>query len=534
MRRILNHGPDPASPGVPIDGRAVSGCWFELHRQGGCGPGEIRLERGFAEAPDLDPGDCVSIGSRHAGVDRRFYLGRVESWEAAHPAGVRVRLGGLVGELGETFVGGFGRGGDRPPHRYAATDPFPEDPDRPLQSHDFADRPEEVVDLLAAQYVQPQTRVLAAAPAVAATDARVDTMLFRGEESVRGVLRDLAVRAGHVDWGVDERAELFFRPGPDAQAAELRVGREVTKLTATRARDAAFDRLQITGDYVYDRPASSGAAARPAHRRRYTFLQQGGTPFGHGGRRVAVYVPWVRTADDAEGFADAFFARYGAATTNHLVEAVLPPGADVPRPWAGRVRLCDEDGETIAEAAPEAVRVRFDEAPVVRLELGPEDPRRLWPEPPLNDRYEVAPAAPDRSSDDTSGTVVPGSSDGPGPSTPFPPGTTSSASSGSSSGSSASSGPSSNVSSGPSSDPSSFVSSDGSSVASSGDSTGSGTSSASATSSDTPGSTSVGGSTSGSSSDAAGSSSALDGSTSASDETSAGSSTADGSSSGLT
>jgi hypothetical protein len=35
------------------------------------------------------------------------------------------------------------------------------------------------------------------------------------------------------------------------------------------------------------------------------------------------------------------------------------------------------------------VKVEFDHAPKFALELGPEDPRDLWPEPPEDERWEV-------------------------------------------------------------------------------------------------------------------------------------------------
>ena len=47
-RRILHHGPDPDTTPTEISDRAVAGCWFEWHRQGGCGSGELRLRDDFA------------------------------------------------------------------------------------------------------------------------------------------------------------------------------------------------------------------------------------------------------------------------------------------------------------------------------------------------------------------------------------------------------------------------------------------------------------------------------------------------------
>ena len=390
MRVIRNHGADPTSAGERLDSRCVRGCWFELHRQGGCGPAELRLDRGFEEDADLAPGDWLSVSAEQGGVETRLYLGRVEHWEVEYPAGVRVRLGGMVNELGEVFVGGFGGPGEPPPHRLGRTDLFTDDPDRPVQSYEPTERVSDLAAKLVNQYVLPRTSVMAADPIAVAQNPPVDSATFRGEESVRSILKDLAVRAGNVDWGVDAFGTLFFRPGPTAVAADFRAGREVTKLAQTRSRDVLFNRLQITGDYVYDRPHRSGAVARPSHRSRYHFVDDGSlSAFGE--HRLRLWLPWVRTRHDAEAFAGPFFERYGRPVTKTLIEAVLPEGSPVPTPWGGPVEVRDEAGLLLAVGSPEVVRVRFDEAVVVRMEVGPEDPRRLWPEPREDERYEIPP-----------------------------------------------------------------------------------------------------------------------------------------------
>ena len=418
MRVLRNHGVDPTSAGERLDARCVRGCWFELHRQGGCGPAELRLDRGFEEDADLSPGDFLSVSAEQGGVEERLYLGRVEHWEVEYPAGVRVRLGGMVNELGEVFVGGFGGPGEPPPHRFGRTDLFSEDPDRPVQSYEPTERTLNLALRLITHYVLGRTSVVGSHPVEVSQNPPVDSATFRGEESVRSVLKDLAVRGGNVDWGVDAFGKVFFRPGPQAAAATFRAGREVTKLSQTRSRDVLFNRLQITGDYVYDRPNRSGAVARPSHRSRYHFVDDGSlSAFGE--HRLRVWLPWVRTRGDAKAFAGPFFERYGRPVTKTLIEAVLPEGSPVPTPWGGPVEVRDEDGSLLAVGSPEAVRVQFDEAVVVRMEVGPEDPRRLWPEPREDERYEVPPRSELSTEEPGTSFEPPGSTgpDGPGPGT---------------------------------------------------------------------------------------------------------------------
>src|SRR5690606_42001857 len=61
----------------------------------------------------------------------------------------------------------------------------------------------------------------------------------------------------------------------------------------------------------------------------------------------------------------------------------------LPFPWLGRVRLQAANGTELARSRIETIRVLFDHVPRFRMELGPEDPRQLWPEPPQDERWEI-------------------------------------------------------------------------------------------------------------------------------------------------
>lgn len=382
-RVILHHGIDPQAAGTAIDDRVVGGCWFEWHRQGGCGPGELKLERSWVESADVRPGDWISIGPS---IGDRWYLGRVEEWRADYPAGVVVKLGGMVNELNEVFPGGLGPNGIAP-QRYGATDAFPHDPDYSLQQYHATQSVQSIVTTLVQQQILPRTHVTSVGPITAPISAGVDSITMRGEESVRSLLKDLAVRAGGAAWGVDEQARFYFQPDGTAVSATYQLAGNVTRCAATRSRDILFNRLQITGDYIYDRLDRSDNIAQRVYRFRQIHVRDTSVT-AYGEHRIRLWLPWIRTDDDAYRFAEAFFDLYAAPPTKYLVEAIADV-AQPPKPWLGRVQLADEAGNTIASGVPSVVRVRFDECPTVRMEIGPEDPRRLWPEPPEDERYEL-------------------------------------------------------------------------------------------------------------------------------------------------
>jgi hypothetical protein len=384
-RRILHHGSSPGGTAVAIDDRAVAGCWFELHRLGGCGAGEVLLADEFPERNTIGVGDWISC---EATEGERWYLGRVEERVSASPAGVRLRLEGMGIELGEVFPGGFAEEADgRPPHRYAATDLFPHDPDWSIESLDSADSVIDVVELLLQQYVVPATHITLT-PSLLETPlhpALLTSIKFRGEESVRAVVKDLALRA-QASWGVNAEGEFFFLQRRSDIAVVWREGRDLVKLSESCDREHLFNRVLLTGDYIYDEPDSHEVVARRSYRWRGNYVQPASRA-DFGDRRIRLWVPWLRTEADTVGFVREFFRTYSQPARRYLVETT--PQMSPPWPWGGRVRLEDRDGNELITAAIESVRELFDHAPRFRLELGPEDPRNLWPEPPHDERWEL-------------------------------------------------------------------------------------------------------------------------------------------------
>ncbi|HWL09531.1 MAG TPA: hypothetical protein VNQ76_14070 [Planctomicrobium sp.] len=385
-RRIIHHGTEPG--GVPqlLSLSAVRSCWFELHRQGGCGSGQLVLSDRFQQRNAVQIGDWISF---EVGQGDRWYLGRIEELRAEVPAGIRLRLEGMSVELNQMFPGGFGddADGDKP-HLYAATDLFGFDPDNVFQTMDHVLSADDVVRLLMTQSLPATSRIQYVPERIEEPEqsAPVVSMKVRGEESARALLKDLAIRARGASWGVDEQGEFFFlRPRSDVLAT-YQEQQNLTSLSETRDMEFVFNRILLTGDYVYDQFQDSGDLARRSYRWRANFLEPDSRS-RFGDRRIRIWLPWIRTQNDGLAFAKEFFRTYSKPGRRYLMETVGQ--TTLPRPWLGRVRVNDQSGNHLITAAVETIRVLFDHIPRFRMELGPTDPRQLWPEPPHDERWEL-------------------------------------------------------------------------------------------------------------------------------------------------
>jgi hypothetical protein len=402
-RRILHHGPDPTMTPTEISDRVVAGCWFEWHRQGGCGSGEVRLRDDFANRGDVEPGDWISIESEPG---LRWYLGRVETKEATYPSGIRLRLEGMGAELGEVFPGGFGSDADgSPPQRFGGTDLFSLDPDRDVETHDATGDAAGVVRLLMSRYVEPASHIIYDPIRVedSTRPSGVESLKIHGEESARSLIKDLAIRAGSAAWGVDAAGEFFFLQRRTSIDLTLRIGLNVATLEELSDRELLFNRLLLTGDYIYDRADASDNIAVRSFRWRGNYVEPDSRS-AYGERRLRVWIPWIRTQADAISFTREFFRTYSQPQRRYRV---LTGEVSAPVfPWLGAVRLLNAAGFEIATGLCDTVRVRFDRAPRFELEIGPEDPRNLWPEPAQDERWEL-PARPQVRGGDLSVTSLP-------------------------------------------------------------------------------------------------------------------------------
>lgn len=384
-RRILHHGPTPDGTAVLLADRAVSGCWFELHRQGGCGAGELVLQREFQERSAIQIGDWISCEA-HAG--ERWYLGRVEECRYQYPGLLRLRLAGMSIQLNEVFPGGFGASTPSlRPHRYAATDLFTNDPDRDWEVVYPVSSVVDLVRQLIQHHVVDQAHIAYIPsrienPLVSTTP---HTAKFRGEESIRSILKDLALRA-QSNWGVDALGQFFFIPYRSGLQMTFRLGRDLVSLEESHDRELIFNRLLLTGDYIYDRRDNSEQLARRVFRWRASYFEPDSVQ-AYGNRRLRLWVPWIRTQGDSVDFAREFFRTYARPAARYSIETF--PQEALLVPWNGPVSIEDTHGVQLARGMVEKVRVLFDHAPRFRLEVGAEDPREQWPEPPQDERWEI-------------------------------------------------------------------------------------------------------------------------------------------------
>ncbi len=386
QRLILHYGHDPEDFLGVLSQSAVKRCWFELHRQGGCGPGELRLNQEFLSRDAIEPGHWIAF-EYSTGV--RWYFGRVEQVDCDSPAGMRIQLEGAGVELTEVFPGALTAvSGGTKPHRYGRTDQFGNDPNHDVESQDYVVNSAELIRKLIEQYVAGKTHILHV-PDLIETGTLVDdvtTMKFHGEETVRSVIKDLALRAGNASWGVDAERQFFFLQPREDLLATYKEHRDLTRLASSRSRERLFNRVMLTGDYVYDRKDYSSQVARRSFRWRGNYRQPASIE-EYGERRIRIWIPWIRTQEDSRAFVTEFFRVYATPVTQYALQT--KPQSVLPIPWEGRVRLRDRHGTKLVAMQPERVRVLFDHAPVLQIELGPEDPRNLWPEPPHDERWEL-------------------------------------------------------------------------------------------------------------------------------------------------
>ena len=259
-RRILHYLPGPTDFVAALSDSAVAGCWFELHRMGGCGAGELQLKETFPQRHAVDVGDWIAL---EFDTGERWYLGRVEHRQASSPAGVTLRLEGMGIELNEAFPGGFSPsvGDGTPPHRYANTDLFSNDPDRDLETFDSVNEPHELIDLLLSQYILPRTNITRD-PVLIESSLPRDVDYQPSNSAAKNRLgrssKSLPCGPATHRGGVNQDGEFFFLRQPNGTVATYQEGVDVVSLAESRERDLLFNRIVLTGGYIYDRPRRLG------------------------------------------------------------------------------------------------------------------------------------------------------------------------------------------------------------------------------------------------------------------------------------
>ena len=380
-RRFLHYSPTPSDFVRVLADRVVDGAWFELHRQGGCGDGEIALRDGESSGEAVDIGDWIAF---EYDTNDRWYLGRVVNRCSAGYAAERLTLAGIGHQLEEVFPGGFHStvADGVPPHRYAKTDQFSFDPDYTDETIDTVSQPSEVVRLIAQQYVEPLSDITYDANLVddPTNGALVRSLKYRGEESAAAILRDLALRAGGFSWGVNADGKLFFLEPNTTRLATFDDRVNLVKLVPIRRDDLIFNRLLLTGGQIYD-------AGGIMDRWRGHYLQPASRD-AYGERPIEITLPWIRTQADSREFAREFFTTYADDATDYWIE--VAEQSTLLEPWNGTIRLRDASLNTLYDGGFEKIRVRFDHSPRFEIQLGRVDPKEIWPQPKHDERWPIA------------------------------------------------------------------------------------------------------------------------------------------------
>ncbi|HUQ72508.1 MAG TPA: hypothetical protein VM165_23475, partial [Planctomycetaceae bacterium] len=319
----------------------------------------------------------------------RWYLGRVVERRTDSPAGVVLRLEGMASQLETIFPGGYGSDADGvAPHRYGCPELFPADPDAVHENIDCVDRPEDLIRRLLEQYVVSGTEIILDDDLIedATTATELAELKVRGTETAASILRDLALRARNASWGVDEQGRFYLLQRRDSVAAEWREGRDLVSLREIENEHRQFNRVLLTGGYVY---ADCGTPPCGTYRWQGNYLQPLSRSL-YGEHRIRLSVPWIRTSTDSQAFVREFFRVYAQPTPQYRID--VDQQSFLVRPWLSSIQVLDRAGNELATGQPEVVRVEFDHAPNFRIDLGPLDPRTLWPVPRDGDVWPIAPS----------------------------------------------------------------------------------------------------------------------------------------------
>lgn len=363
--RVVEHLDTDGSTLIKDMSHRCTDAWFELLRKGGCGSAEVKLDYRFNErwtAANFSIGQYVRL-SYSAGVV--WYLGRIEAIDVTTPMGITLTLQGMMVEMAEVFPGGFGGVGDDVPHRYARTDWFPNDPDYSLQSWDIISQPNQLVELIWSQYIGPATNIGLGTVEAPSPATGLESLIFRGQESALAIIKQIATIANEASYGVDENGDLFFKKRVSTVVDTFQEGIDMESLTMTIDRSLMCNSLLITGDYIYEPVYGPGFYRYQGSWRNTASIA------AYGEIRKEVFLPWIRTNEDALAFAKQFFAQYASPTLRHTFKT--RPVSGLIKPWDGQVYLLDLPGTSSATQIFEKIKVNFNQDITFEITSGPEE-----------------------------------------------------------------------------------------------------------------------------------------------------------------
>lgn len=366
-RKILHYSYNATTQLNDLSSRAEKAT-FSLLRQGGCGSGTLVLKDIWSLRNTIEVGHWIAFDFE---TGNRWYIGRVHTIEATTEDGMNVQLMGMSDQLSELYVGGFGYIGDDVPRIFAQTDLFPNDPDRAINTFHTMSEPSEIVQWLWNNRIQPNTH--ATASLIEPTGVTFESYTFRGEETITSIIRQLGILGNGASWGFDEQRRFYYTQKRTGVIATYKNGDSIRRMTRSSTRELLYNRMLLTGGYIYGSDILSGTAESWTGFWRYRATYHVPDSIAvHGERRIRLSLPWIRRNADSREFARQFFATYGGVTNRWTIETTRQ--SDLPRPWNGRFTLLDFDDTPLVTNLVDEMTVDFNEYPFFTITLGPEVP----------------------------------------------------------------------------------------------------------------------------------------------------------------
>lgn len=356
----------------PLPNTEVVDARCEFVRQGGCGSGSLLL-RGPMGTYNITPGMHVQFWYD---IDTAWYIGRVEEVAPASPSGTAVRLFGWMSYLNDIQVGGRGQGDSSDPLHYVHSDDpdaFPNDPDKEYQTRETMTTLTGMLQHIANNYVTPSSPITLSSFEVPtdAEDNKMISMIFRGEDSVSQIFRQVCVALGWSSWGVQENGVLFIKNLPTSTSVVLQEGVNVYNLSKTVDRSKMFNRLIFTGGPVYGTTNDPGFYHYRRNIVHYPSI------LNYGEKKISLTIPWLRTNEDVYRFIVKLFHEFAGPTTNYTFGVLGDESLGLERPivpWLDRVSLLDYAGNELINGIPVSVQYSFNETPMIEsMTLGSDD-----------------------------------------------------------------------------------------------------------------------------------------------------------------
>lgn len=343
----------------------VQHCEFDWLRQAGLGGGSITLD---LTTDDTIPTVGQWIVCKYNSTDV-WYKGRIEEVTVNSPdGGISLRLFSLWSVLTEIQVGG-NPWWDEGAKTFGRYDYFTNDPDHAVQVYTNITTLQQLVEKLYNDYLLPwgngATILLDVIDAPTDADSFA-SMTFRGGESLNQVLRTVAEAAGDYSYGITADNKFFFKPKETSSQHTYQEGVNCN-YSYTTDRSLMYNRLILTGGYVYGAPSTAGFYVWNYHAEDSASVALYGVT-----KSLTVKIPWIRNHVDSQNFADAFFAKYAIPTTRYSIQTIAQ-GYPL-WPWMGGVTVVDQDSVTVNTNTFDSVKVTFNEAPRFSLTTGPSEP----------------------------------------------------------------------------------------------------------------------------------------------------------------